>query len=83
MRRSLRTGWYLRVVRPGVVQAGAPLELLDRPSPEVTVGRVARAMYHDRADLDLAREMLACPALAGNWRDVLAARVGGRPEPPL
>jgi MOSC domain-containing protein YiiM len=38
-----RTGWYLRVLQEGEVVAGEPLVLLDQPSPELTVDRVARS----------------------------------------
>ncbi|HEV7662576.1 MAG TPA: MOSC domain-containing protein [Chloroflexota bacterium] len=37
-----RTGWYLRVLREGEVCAGEPVVLLERPSPELTIERVAR-----------------------------------------
>ncbi|MDT3397568.1 MOSC domain-containing protein [Streptomyces sp. B1866] len=37
------TGAYLRVVEPGAVQAGDPVEVVHRPGHEVTVGLVFRA----------------------------------------
>jgi MOSC domain-containing protein YiiM len=38
-----RTGWYLRVLQEGEVAAGEPVVLLQRPSPELTIERVARS----------------------------------------
>lgn len=83
MRHSLRTGWYLAVRQDGVLRAGDELELVSRSSPEVTVRDAAEAMYLLRADLNVARHVLAGQGLAENWRRVLAARVAGHPEPPL
>ncbi|MEU7618388.1 MOSC domain-containing protein [Micromonospora rifamycinica] len=39
-----RPGAYLRVLRAGVVGAGDPVEVVDRPAHGVTVGEVFRAM---------------------------------------
>lgn len=67
-----RSGWYLRVLREGWVEAGAPVTLLDRPYPQWTVARAAsvkRQRLHHRED---ARLLAACPALIGEWREVLA-----------
>lgn len=83
IRQTLRTGWYLRVVSPGEVEPEADTELVERPWPAVSVSRVAEVMYHLRGDRAAAAEVLACTALAENWRAVLAARVAGRPEPEL
>lgn len=38
--RTGRTGWYLRVLREGYVQAGDRFQLLERPSPELTIEAV-------------------------------------------
>jgi MOSC domain-containing protein YiiM len=32
-----RTGWYLRVLQPGFIEAGQTLELIERPYPEMTI----------------------------------------------
>ena len=34
-------GWYLRVLEEGLVEAGRPVELLERPNPEWSVRRAA------------------------------------------
>ena len=36
-----RHGWYLRVVEEGLVEAGQPVELRERPNPDWTVRRAA------------------------------------------
>ena len=39
---SGRHGWYLRVLQEGIVEAGVPVELVERPYPGWTVRGVAR-----------------------------------------
>ncbi|CAN5143117.1 MOSC domain-containing protein [soil metagenome] len=81
MRRSLRTGWYMRVRRPGSFSRYCRFVLVERPSPGVTVELVAATMYLRRQDLDSARRALTCDTLADNWRAVFEARVAGHAEP--
>jgi MOSC domain-containing protein YiiM len=54
-----RHGWYLRVLEEGSVEAGDPVELLDRPNPDWSVRRAAdvyRARHKSPAEAaDLAR----------------------------
>ncbi|POX40522.1 MOSC domain-containing protein [Streptomyces sp. Ru73] len=44
-------GAMLRVIRPGELRAGDPVEVVDRPGHDVTVGRLFRAVTTDRASL--------------------------------
>lgn len=75
MERTGRTGWYFRVLREGVVEAGNPIRLLARPHPEWTVA-AANAVMHDRQDdLAAAAMLAACPALSASWRLSLGKRV--------
>lgn len=72
---SGRTGWYLRVLREGEVQGSDELLLMQRPCPEWTVERATRVMHRDKANLDAARALAACPALAPGWWESLAKRL--------
>lgn len=74
---SGRTGWYLRVLAEGFVEAGDVLTLIERPSPEWTVARANDVMHHHRHDRGLAAELAAVPALAPSWRATLEARASG------
>ncbi|MGV3730940.1 MAG: MOSC domain-containing protein [Sphingopyxis sp.] len=78
---SCRTGWYYRVLEPGMVQAGDALGLVDRPYPDwplaslfaLLVGGEAKARP---ADLTALRDI---PVLAESWkirRAKLAAQFG-------
>ncbi len=70
--RCGRTGWYLRVLREGAVEAGAPITLLERPHPEWTVAQAFQLMLDARAPEELRRGLASCPALPGKTRRRLA-----------
>jgi MOSC domain-containing protein YiiM len=62
---AARPGTYLAIDADGELGAGDPIELLDRPEHQVTVGMVERA-YHGHHEL---RERLVdVPDLSAAWR---------------
>lgn len=71
VRRNGRSGWYLRVLHEGWIEAGATVELLDRPFPHWTVRRAAQVMEARSARPEEAALLAECPALATNWRERL------------
>ena len=72
---SGRSGWYLRVVEEGHVQAGQSLRLLERPFPQWTIARVNAVTYGLGNTTDDDRtELASCPALAPSWRRALERR---------
>ncbi|MFJ1512512.1 MOSC domain-containing protein [Cellulosimicrobium funkei] len=77
---SGRTGWYLRVLTPGTVRAGATAVVVDRPDRSATVREVNRVMNLDRDDLAAAAALAALPTLPARWRDTLARRLRGATE---
>jgi MOSC domain-containing protein YiiM len=72
MARGLRAGFYFRVVEPGAVAAGDPLELVERVS-DITVAEVLRVTYRDRHDPPALARVMAVPELAEQWRMALTA----------
>ena len=69
-----RTGWYFRVLKEGVIEAGMNIELIERPCPEFSVAWVNSVMYAKprRPENDL--RLAACPALSESWRTNLVQR---------
>ena len=61
---SGRHGWYLRVLEEGVVEAGLPVELVERPNPYWTVRRAADAYRARRRDRGPAMELAFIPGYA-------------------
>lgn len=72
--RSGRTGWYLRVLTRGRVEAPQDLVLRERPHPECSVAAANRVMHDRKGDWEAAGALAACPALSASWRKTLRAR---------
>jgi MOSC domain-containing protein YiiM len=67
-----RPGAYLRVVSPGMVQAGDPVEVVERPAHGVTVGRAFRAYL---TEPELLPELLEIDGLPEGLRRELERRL--------
>ncbi|MGH7499432.1 MAG: MOSC domain-containing protein [Gemmatimonadales bacterium] len=63
-----RSGWYLRVLEEGEIEAGQAIALAGRPHPEWPVREVALAMRERKSDPERASRLARVPALAANWR---------------
>jgi MOSC domain-containing protein YiiM len=67
-----RSGWYLRVLKPGWVAAGLAMTLESRSWPDWSIARVNELSYRlgpTDAEGDVNRRALAgCPDLADQWR---------------
>lgn len=72
VQRTGRGGWYARVLQPGVVEAGLPLLLEERPFPQWTVQRVNDVLYRREADPAVRAELATCPLLSPTWRRIFS-----------
>ncbi|OHD09223.1 MOSC domain-containing protein [Sphingopyxis sp. RIFCSPHIGHO2_12_FULL_65_19] len=77
--KTRRTGWYYRVLEPGLVKAGDALSLVERPYPEWPLASLFALLIggeaKDRlADLSALRDV---PILAGTWK-VRRAKLAGQ-----
>ena len=66
-----RPGAYLRVLTPGVLQAGDELTVVAAPSQAVTIADSMRAYYGDR---DIMRRLLTVEGRGAKW-DQIGAHV--------
>ncbi|HMP40624.1 MAG TPA: MOSC domain-containing protein [Roseiflexaceae bacterium] len=71
-----RTGWYLRVIRPGSVSAGDAWRQVGQPNPGLTIARVNLGM-HQEFDRLLALELLDVPELSAGWKRILQFKLRG------
>ncbi len=69
------TGFYFRVLTPGVVAPGDMLELVQRPAAAISVAVANRIMHHDKQDWAGVRALLAAAGLAAAWREMLSTRL--------
>jgi MOSC domain-containing protein YiiM len=64
-----RTGWYYRVLSPGIVGPEDGLRLVARRSPEWTIARVWYTFYVDTMNHSELACLSQLPALAEGWRN--------------
>ena len=76
MRAAGRTGWYHRVLEPGEVVVGEPIEILSRDPSGLTIAD-AHAAMSDRhlTNRALVESLADHPALAAQWREPLRDRL--------
>lgn len=60
------TGWYYRVLEPGMIGPGDTLELLERPSPWLTLAHYWRSVTTHRPDPAMLVAIAAAPGLAAD-----------------
>ncbi|HWE56742.1 MAG TPA: MOSC domain-containing protein [Acidimicrobiales bacterium] len=77
MRTTGRTGWYLRVIEPGPVTVGSPLEVIERDPIALSVFSAHLAMADRHLEHpDLVEVAARHPRLAAEWREPLRERIG-------
>lgn len=75
-----RTGWYCRVLEPGLLQAGDHIELVERPWPDWPLSLLIEMLYRRRLDRDLLARAQRLP-LVPSWRRLIEQRLeSGRCE---
>lgn len=72
--RNGRSGWYLRVLEEGWIEAGMPVVLKERPNSAWSVARANLILHHRRTDLQLTLDLSNVPALANSWVSELRER---------
>lgn len=75
VQRSGRPGWYARVLREGVLQAGDPVVLVDRPHPQWNVALAFELLRPGNGREAEAAALAALPELAEGWREVIEYRL--------
>lgn len=76
MQAARNTGWYYRVLQPGLVQRGDRLVLVGRPEPAWPLSRLLQLLFDRRTGApDDWAAASRIETLAGGWCDTFAARV--------
>ena len=66
--RAARTGFYLRVLEAGSVEAGDALRPLEKTSDRMTVAEVYQRMFFEQGSPELYRQAAALEGLSEAWR---------------
>ncbi len=72
--RNGRTGWYLRVLKQGWIEAQMLVVLIERPNPEWSIARANEILHHRKTDLPVTLKLADVPGLAGSWVEELRER---------
>jgi MOSC domain-containing protein YiiM len=68
MIRSGRSGWYYRVLEPGVINPGDRVERLDRPNPGFPFTRLVKLITRGKATTAELEQMRDMAGLAVDWK---------------
>jgi MOSC domain-containing protein YiiM len=79
MIRNGRSGWYYRILEPGLLSPGDAVTLLERPNPHFPFARLVELISFGKATAGELQQMRDMPGLAVDWqlraRDVLSRHV--------
>ncbi len=75
MSDTSRTGWYLRVLQEGVLDAPCSIELIERPHPEWSIERANQLIYANAEGFASRRQLAALPELSAAWKKMLTKNV--------
>ncbi|MBI0578713.1 MOSC domain-containing protein [Neobacillus cucumis] len=70
-----RTGWYFRVLKEGLVEAGQSFTLIERPYPQWTISRCNEVIHAKQQNFADLRELAQCELLAPGLRATLEKRI--------
>jgi MOSC domain-containing protein YiiM len=78
MIRNGRSGWYYRVLIPGVISRGDRVVVLERPNPNFAFTRLVELITHHNATTAEWQQMKGMQGLALDWQR-RASEILGRP----
>ena len=74
---SGRSGFYVRVVREGIIASGDEIRLVERATGSITVSEIFALQFDDDASDDDLRRAAAAPGLSPSWVDDFLERLKG------
>lgn len=75
VQNSGRTGWYYRVLQPGMVGPQDALVRIDRIDPAWTLRRVQQVLYHDRLNVGELTQLAVLRGLNPKMQGLAASRL--------
>jgi len=74
VQQTLRTGWYYRVIEPGAVRPGDPIERVGRDYPNGNLATLMALLYRRSLDRHALEQALTLP-LVPSWRRLIEGRL--------
>lgn len=78
--KEYKTGFYLRVLKGGVITPKDKLELISRDYPKYTISFINQIAFDAKSHQQEIKEVLACEKLAEAYRDALQKRYKEKEE---
>ena len=78
VQRSLRTGWYYRVLEGGMIARGDQFVLRQRPHPDWPLARALDLLFRRTLAFDELECMSLLAELSESWRSIARCRVERR-----
>ncbi|WP_176475803.1 MOSC domain-containing protein [Halomonas salipaludis] len=75
LQHSGKTGWYYRVLEPGLVRENDQLHLLHRPNPLWPISRLITVLYTKTRDRRALEAMSVLEGLSDGWQRLAARRL--------
>ncbi|RAL15236.1 MOSC domain-containing protein [Aspergillus homomorphus CBS 101889] len=75
-----RTGWYLRVLKPGFIQVGDCMRLVRRINPVWSVSKVGNFLWEDRKNVEALRVLSELPGLGEEIAQIFRKRLATRED---
>ncbi len=72
---NAKTGWFYRVLNEGIILAGDPIRVIERPHPEWPVARVQHYLYHETDNKAATTTLSEMNALGKEIRDTFRHRL--------
>lgn len=70
-----RTGWLYRIIKPGSINAGDIIRLLERPYPEWSVARIMYYLFIETGNKEMMKEIVEIQPLGEEIKDKFRARL--------
>lgn len=80
MMRNGRSGWYYRVLEPGVISPGDAVAVLERPNPNFAFTRLVGLITHHNATIVEWQQLQHMRGLALDWQRRAAEILGRHPQ---
>lgn len=77
MQKTMRTGFYCRVLQPGLLAPGHSIELIQRPYPDWSLERLLKLLYINPLDQQELEKALTIP-LVPRWKKLFEHRISTR-----